>query len=471
MKSIIFTFIFIALFTPQLFSQVEIPFFDKMTGRWEGNYESDGVKFDEAIMTTWILNHNYFELLVKSKIDDYQHKSFEDKELYFFTLDNEGNLVGGKMDNNGFNSTMNFKGRLEESTEGGRVTLEGKSIINKCIMTFELKNKHLVRTYEAIYNDALPVKRKIVYSKVRDVHSLPMQYEGIGRPGFAYVCHLSEDFVTVFDTKTNELVGKIPCGKNSDHICFSTDRNTGYISNFSSNNLTVFDRKTNETTATVDAGENPTFLLTVKNNIFISHESHDGLWILDGTTNTITKKLKEGTGLLYLIENENKIYQPQIFIPYLYIIDPVSLEIVKRINTGGRPMDMTITQNKRYGYMVNYDFNEVTKFDTKTDEMIKHIKDVNHPRGIASSPDGKLVYVSNVVDGRVYVINTETDSITAAIDGFSMPVWIEFTADGKFAYVLNQDKATIVVIDTQTNTIIETFNVASNPISIVIDNR
>jgi YVTN family beta-propeller protein len=302
------------------------------------------------------------------------------------------------------------------------------------------------------------------------IYTLPTIYNNIAGPELAYVCHITENFVTVFDTKTNELIGKIPCGKGSDFVCFSSERKNGYISNYSSGNITVFDRKTNETITTVDAGEHPSSLLGIKNKVLITHESGDGIWILDIDNNTIVKKLQEGTGFLYNIENKNKIYQPQIFIPYLYVIDPVKLEIIKKIKTGGRPLQMAFTENKDFGYLTNYDYDEVTKFDTKTDNIVKHIKDIKHPRGIALSPDGKSVYVTNVIDGLVYIISTETDSITAVISGFKMPVWVTFNRDGKYAYVLNQAEATISIIDTKENNIVQTILVAGNPISIMIDN-
>ena len=362
---------------------------------------------------------------------------------------------------------MNFTGTIEDN----RISLTGKNINAECNIIFELKDKQLIQQREFITPDRGIVKQEITYTNIRNeykIYSLTAAYDKIGEKGLAYVCHLSEKFVTVFDTKTNDLIGKITCGINPGYICFSNDGNTGYIANFMSNDVTVFNKKTNEIIATVDVGQNPTSLLPVNNNILISHQSEDGIYVLDITKNSIVKKFKEGTGPLYLI-NENKIYQPQIFNPYLYIIDPVKLEITKIIKTGGRPMEMAFIDNKKFGYMVNYDLDEVTKYDTKTDSVINRIKNVTHPRGIASSPDGKLVYVTNVVDGKVNVISTETDNVTAVIDGFKMPVYIEFTSDGKYAYILNQGAATISVVDAGTNTIIETIGVAGNPITMTID--
>jgi YVTN family beta-propeller protein len=466
-KSIAISISFIAVFTMQIFAQAEIPFFDKIEGSWQYLYESNGEKHQEIFGAKWILNHSFFQIDVWL-VDTIQGpKKYKDKSREVLTIGNDGSLVGWLVDDNGLSHMLNLTGSITENT----ITLTGTNANSQCSIIYELKNTQLIRKCDGVFGGET-VKTETVYDEGMSelkTHSLPAKYENIGEKGFGYICHLTEDFVTVFNPNTNEILGKIPAGDGTGWMCFSSQGNTGYIANYNAGTMTVFGRKTNETIATVGAGTNPTFLLEVNHKILISHQSADGIWVLDMKSNEIVKKFTEGTGPLYLMEKENKIYQPQIFYPYLYIIDPVKLEITKRIKTGGRPMEMAFIDNQKYGYMVNFDFQEVTKYDTKTDNVVKHIKDIKNPRGIASSPDGKLIYVTNVVDGKVNIINTDTDSLTAVIDGFTMPVSIAFTQDGKYAYVLNQSISAISVIDTKENKIIQTFYVAGNPISILID--
>jgi len=302
-------------------------------------------------------------------------------------------------------------------------------------------------------------------------YRLQADYDGIGKPGLLYVCHITNEFVSVIDPATNELIGKIPCGHGSSGICFSPDKKTGYITNFKSFNLTIFDVKTNKTIETVIAGENPTSLLQIQNGKYLlySHQSPEGLWVFDAEKKQNIKRLKECTGPLYFIEKENKIYQPQIFIPYLYIIDPDSIEVVKKIETGGRPMEMAFTHIKEFAYMVNFDSNEVAKYDTKTDLVLKKIKNIKNPRGIASTSDNKFIYVTNVIENTVTVINAERDTIETTIPGFKMPTSVVFTPDSKFAYVSNQGQSTVALIDTKEHKIIKTIDVAGNPIWLKIE--
>lgn len=469
MKLLLISVLFISAFASHVFAQVENPLFNKIEGRWERFYESDGEKHQQIVSGNWILNHNFFQIDVWLVDKKQEPKKYKDQSREVLTIASDGSLRGQYFDDKGLPNSLNITGTITESS----IILTGINSNSEYRIIYEFKGNQLTRKCEGTLSGE-PIKTENVYTAAYNeliTHSLPVNYDKIGEKGWGYICHLTEDFVTVFNPNTNELIGKIPASSGSDWICFSSDGNTGYITNYNAGNMTVFNRKTNETIATIEAGENPTFLLEANNKIFISHQSKDGLWVLDEKTNAIVKKFPGGTGPLYLIEKENKIYQPQIFQPYMYIIDPVKLEVTNMKKTGGRPMEMAFIQDKRYGYMVNFDFQEVTKYDTKTDEVVKRIKDIKNPRGIAASPDGKLIYVTNPVDGKVSVINTDTDSLISVIDGFTMPVSIGFTADGNFAYVLNQGISSISVIDVKENKIVNTFYVATNPISILIDSK
>jgi YVTN family beta-propeller protein len=301
-------------------------------------------------------------------------------------------------------------------------------------------------------------------------NELTSKYDKISSAGLAYVCHITHSFVTVIDTKNNNPVGKIICDKGADYICFSPDGNNGYISNFNSNNVTVFDKTSGDIIATVEAGENPTFLLPVQNGkyVIISHQSHDGICILNSSDNTIYKKMDEGTGPLYLLGD--KIYQPQIFSPYLYIINVSTFEIIKRVFTGGRPMEMVVVDNK-FGYIANYDFDELTKIDIKTDSVVSRIKNVNLPRGIAYDPTRKCILVTDVSGNKLTFVSAEADSVISVIDGFKMPVSIAFTPDYRYAYVANQGSANISVVDEDSKKIVDRIGVADNPIYIYVDDK
>lgn len=301
--------------------------------------------------------------------------------------------------------------------------------------------------------------------------NLSSQYSDIGRPGLAYAAHISLTFVSVIDTRTNQVIGIIPSGNGPVWTDFTPGGKTGYVANFNSNDITVFDLKTNQRIATVPAGEHPTCIVAIPDGqtAFISHESRDGVWVMNTQTNQIEKKLPEGTGPFYRFKNGKLVYQVEIFRPFVFVIDPKSQSIIKRIDVGGRPMSLAFTPDWRFAYVPNYDLNELEKIDTQTDSVVSRISNVNDPRGIAITPDGRFAYVTNVVSNTVTVIDLSNDSIikTIVIDG--MPTSVDITPDGKYAYVTNQAFSTISVIEIKTNKVVQTIEVAENPITIRID--
>ena len=124
-------------------------------------------------------------------------------------------------------------------------------------------------------------------------NSLAVKYDNISSSGLAYVCHISQYFVTVIDTKTNQAVGKINCSKGPNYICFSADGKYGYIADFASDNITVFDKNTNNIISTVDAGVHPETILPVQNGkyLLVSHESSEGNWIINTSDYSVFKKI------------------------------------------------------------------------------------------------------------------------------------------------------------------------------------
>jgi YVTN family beta-propeller protein len=301
--------------------------------------------------------------------------------------------------------------------------------------------------------------------------NLSSQYPEIGRPGLAYAAHISLTFVSVIDTRTNQVIGIIPSGNGPVWTELAPDRKRGYVANFNSNDVTVFDLGTNQKISTVSVGEHPTNITVIPDGqtALISHQSKDGIWVMNTQTNQIEKKLPEGTGPFYLFKKGKLVYQVEIFRPFVFVIDPKSQSIIKRIEVGGRPMSLAFTPDWRFAYVPNYDLNELEKIDTQTDSVVSRISNVNDPRGIAITPDGRFAYVTNVVSNKVTVLNLRDDSIIKTISVDGMPTWVEVTPDGKYAYVTNQARSTISVIDTKTNQVVQTIEVAESPITIRID--
>lgn len=314
---------------------------------------------------------------------------------------------------------------------------------------------------------------KTQYSEEQKMYGLPDKYEKISQPGLIYISHISNNYVSVFDPVEMKLVGQIPCGKGSDVSIVSSDGTRGYIANFNSNDVTVYDTKNNKTIATVKTGEKPSSLLELpeQKKVLITHQSGSGLYVLNTENNSVSETGEICTGPMYNLKNKSKIYMPQIFYPYIYVLDPLTSSITGKIETGGRPMAMTFTSDNKFGYLANYDSTEVAKIDIEKDSVIFKIKNIPSPRGITITPDDKYVLITNVRDNSMTIIDSGSDKVIKTLYGLLMPTFVVITKDGKFAVISNQGAAKLSIIDLKDLEIVKSIDVASNPISLFVDNR
>jgi len=288
--------------------------------------------------------------------------------------------------------------------------------------------------------------------------------------GLAFICHITQNYVTVIDLKTNKIVDTLQAGSGTDWFTLSKDRKTAYVANFQSNIITIIDLKDTKNIESIPVGKNPTCICLTNDeqSALISHQSQDGLWFMNTATHQITKKISEGTGLLRVLKNENKIYQPAIFRHYVHVINPDNQTITKSIYVGGRPLNIDFTPDGKYAYVTNADLNEVEIINTKTDSVVNKISDIDVPRGITISPNGKYVLVTNVSSNRVTVIDVKNNSVVKKISVDKMPTDIAITKDGKYAYVTNQGSGSIAIISIDKLEVINNIEVADNPISIYL---
>lgn len=301
--------------------------------------------------------------------------------------------------------------------------------------------------------------------------SLTSHYEGRAQGGFLYVCHVTLDFVSVIDTKTNKVVGMIPCARGSDHIAFANENDVGFATSFDANSMRLFRKSTNERITDIPLGEQPSDVILDPGEdfVYVAHQSKDGLWVLSRRTHQVVKKLPTKTGPLYWSARERKIYQPQIFTPFVDVFDPARDFAFDRIEVGGRPLGLAFTPDERYAYVANYDLNEVEKIETSSKTVAKRISSIPHPRGICIDAEGHFAFITNVTSDKLTILDLSRDKVVDSLDTGRMPTDVVIEPAAHSVYVSNQGAGTISVFDIATHKLTQTIPVADNPISLRLD--
>jgi YVTN family beta-propeller protein len=143
--------------------------------------------------------------------------------------------------------------------------------------------------------------------------------------------------------------------------------------------------------------------------------------------------------------------------------------LVGTIHLDGEPLDVAITPDGRYAWVVDGSGNSVSVIDTKTRTVVQGPIEVGPaPRGIAITPNGGRAYVTNSGDDTVTVLNTATfRPVGEPIPVGKEPDGVAIAPDGSTAFVA-QRGGDISVIDTNSAEVIDTIDDSFGPSRITV---
>ena len=154
------------------------------------------------------------------------------------------------------------------------------------------------------------------------------------------------------------------------------------------------------------------------------------------------------------------------------VIDSSTNSVVGAIPVGGEPVDVAVTPDGRYAWVVDGSGGSVSVIDTKTRQVVQGPITVGTaPRGIAITPNGGRAYVTNSGDGTVTVLDTGTyGPVGQPIPVGKEPDGVAISPDGGTAFVA-QRGGEISVIDTNTAQVVGTIDDSLGPSRITMGPR
>jgi YVTN family beta-propeller protein len=173
--------------------------------------------------------------------------------------------------------------------------------------------------------------------------------------------------VVVFNTKTRQLVARIPVEVNPYELVFSGDGETLFVSNWASKSVSVIDTGSNRVTATIAVGSNPNDMkLSPDGRLFVACSNDNTIYIIDTKKRTVLERISttltpqapEGSTpdalevdaakkLLYVANADNNS------VGVVNIADPHHSEVLGFIPTGWYPSALTLADGGRTLYVGN----------------------------------------------------------------------------------------------------------------------
>jgi YVTN family beta-propeller protein len=173
--------------------------------------------------------------------------------------------------------------------------------------------------------------------------------------------------VVVFDTRTRQLITRIPVEVNPYELVFTPDGRTLFVSNWASNSVSVIDTTTNKVTGMIPVGSNPNDM-----------------------------KLSADGRLFVACSNDNTIYV--IDIRTRQVIERISTTLYPRAPEGSTPDALEIDQTRKLLYVANADNNAIGVIqisDREHSNVLGFIPSGWYPSALTLTEGGRKLYIGN----------------------------------------------------------------------------
>ena len=222
---------------------------------------------------------------------------------------------------------------------------------------------------------------------------------------YLYVANVEDDFISIINTESEEVIGKIggikyPWGftrlGNSNLVAVSGYDKQVVIIDFSENKTfkeKKFDSNLGGITSTKDG-----------KYIFVIETDKNSALKLDANSLKIIDSYKTGNGPdgIGISKDDSKIYTTNTKDGTISIIDTKSKK-TKMLEVGGKPELIHYDHNHSLLFISNFKLNKIHILDTGTDKIVHEIAGLNSPEEAVLSKSEKLLYVVNFGSKKINV--------------------------------------------------------------------
>ncbi len=171
--------------------------------------------------------------------------------------------------------------------------------------------------------------------------------------------------IVVFDTKTDQIVTRIPVAVNPYELVFAPDGKTLFVSNWASSSVSVIDTEQNRVAGSIEVGSNPNDMkLSNDGRLFVACSNDNTIQVID------TKTRRK--------------------------VEVISTTMTPQAPEGSTPDALTIDQGRHLLFAANADNNDVAVVniaDSKHSEVLGFIPTGWYPSALALSRDGRRLFI------------------------------------------------------------------------------
>src|SRR5258706_11537575 len=277
-------------------------------------------------------------------------------------------------------------------------------------------------------NDPPPQQARLPLQLVADIpwtgNASRLDYQNFDAPsGRLYIAHLADDMLTVFDVKTQKIVGDIKGLKRVHGVIAVPELHRIYASATGTNELAIIDDQTLQVIARVPAGDYPDGVAyaSKERKLYVSDLHGKTDTVIDAVTNKVvaTINLEAPAGNTQYDEATNRIFVSVHKVNAIIEIDPNADKIVGTYPLAGcsDPHGLLINGKDHFAFAACEGNAKLAMFDLTAKKLLAIYATGDDPDVLAFDTDLKRLYVS-AESGVLAIFDEKKNALETVSRGF-----------------------------------------------------
>jgi len=305
-----------------------------------------------------------------------------------------------------------------------------------------------------------------------------------------YTADQTSNTVSVIDPATNKLLGSIHLGEDVPAallplyrgellvhgLGFSPDHKTLDVVSIGSNSVTLIDTETNTVKGKVYVGRSPheAFFRPDGRELWVTVRGENYVSVIDPVRQKEIRRIEtaNGPGMVLFRPDGKYAFVPSSFTPEMDVIDTATYRVIARVPQTS-PFSPNLAVDQDEVWITLKDTGKTQVFSAKPpfrSTAVLETGPISNHVTFVTNPMGRFAYVSVGGTDQVLVYRRDQGSapkLVATIKTGDLPHGIWGSGDGRRVYVGLENGDAVQAIDTQTNQIIATIPVGQLPQALV----
>lgn len=294
-----------------------------------------------------------------------------------------------------------------------------------------------------------------------------------------YVVNSYSNTVSVIDLQKEVFVKNLQIGDKPVNPTFNRDWSKVYVANSGEGTLSIIDTKTVELVGKIPAGgDHPSGLrfLPDGKHLVISYlgekvSDQSSLGVMDLATGKLVKSIPLGaqSERFDITPDGKRAYVGNLGSQSVSVVDLEAGKVIQTIASPERlPFNVLVSPKGHRVFVGNTVGSTIIEIDTATNQVMQTIKVPAGPNGMTFTPDGDNILMTNVYAGRLSSYNLTTKFVNEGTHVGLLPGFVRLAPDGLKGIFVRPYGRQVSIFDGTTMQVIKNIETGIGPSTVAI---